>query len=213
MVRTNNSTTLLLSLIVIILLIGVGITLYYVLDLDWFDHKPVNVYDEVTPYTETESEQNTIKNIYDIGKRVYDIELNTDEFKIIVYKDGSVGFTMKENDTYKDMANYNELLNIELKSELTNIVRVYEVLASKSSENNNHIVMLDNDGNVYRLVKEELLSNGKYVFLKIEGLSNIVDIKQITNMNLTQNLEGINAIAIDNKNNEILLTNYLLTID
>ena len=49
-----------------------------------------------------------------------------------------------------------------------------------------------------------------YTFDKIEGVGKIIDVKQITNDELTENTNGINAIAIDEESNELLLTNYLL---
>lgn len=216
MLRTNNYTTILLVLIVIILLVGVGIAIYYVLDLDWFNKKPVQIYNEVQPYTQVlpyieQPEVKVEKEIkYDITKRTYNLVLNTTEFKVVVYKDGTVGVTMLENEKYNKLTNYNELLNKEIKSSLTNIIRAYEVQVSKDTTPINYIVLLDSDGNLYEMVEKELTANGKYAFVKIEGLAKIVDVRQITNDVLTENETGINAIAIDEESNELLLTEYLI---
>jgi len=213
MVRSNNYTTILLVTIVIILLLGVAIALYYVLDLDWFEAKPVDVYNEqVTPYVEPpEVEVKIEKEIkYDVSKRTYNLVLNTNELKIVVYKDGTVGVTMIENEKYKSLANYNELLSKETKPTLTNIIRAYEVKVSKDETPKNFIVLLDSEGNLYELVEKELLNNGKYAFVKIEGMAKVIDVKQITNDGLTENTTGFNAIAIDEESNELLLTDYLI---
>lgn len=212
MIRTNNYITILLVLIVIMLLIGVGVAVYYVLDLDWFANKSVNIYDEVGVYNEQAVTQNKIeKQIkYDITKRTYNLVLDTDELKLVVYKDGTVGITMTKTDKNEQVSIYKEILNKEIKIELSNIIRAYEVVASKNSKLNSYVVLLDVDGNLYKLEHQELTSNGKYIFTKIEGLAKIIDIRQITNESLTENTNGINAIAIDEESNELLLTNYLM---
>ena len=209
MLRTNNSTTILLVIIVIILLMGVGIAIYYVLDLDWIKFEPIKIYTEVPiqPQIQIKVEKE-IK--YDTTKRTYNIVLDTEYLKVVVYRDGTVGVTMAENEKYSDLANYNELLNKESKLELTNIVRAYNVVVSKEANLNNYIVLLDSEGNLHKLVEDELSSAGKYTFVKIDGLAKIIDIRQITNDGLTENVEGINAIAIDEESNELLLTNYLV---
>lgn len=212
MLRTNNYTTLLLVLIVIILLVGVGIALYYVLDLDWFSKPNIQVYDEVKPYVENTIPQNTVVKTseYDMTKRTYDILLETSDIKVVIYKDGTVGLTMLNNDTNKQVSIYKEIINKEIKTSLTNIVKVYEVSASKDSTVKKYIVLIDKDGNLYKLANEELVKKGKYAFVKIEGLAKIVDIKQITNKNVIDNPNGVNVIAIDYEGNELLLTDYLI---
>ena len=70
--------------------------------------------------------------------------------------------------------------------------------------------MLDIDGNLYSLDKQQLAEQGEYKFTKIDGLAKIIDVQQITNDDLTENIAGINAIAIDQESNELLLTDYLL---
>ena len=208
MFGTNKHTTLLLVVIIIILLFGVGITLYYVLDLDWFKRVPqTNVKPSVTPYTESQKEQNVS---LDITKRSYDIELKTNEFKVVVYKDGTFGITMLENEKYKNIANYAEVLNKEFKPSLKNIIKAYKVEVSKDSTPKEFLIFIDNSGNLYKLVEKVLINEGKYAFEKIEGIAKVVDIKQITNNYLTENINGINAIAIDYESNEILITDYLL---
>lgn len=215
MIRSNNNTTILLVIIVAMLFVGVGISLYYVLDLDWFSSKPVDIYNEqVKPYEDKSNVEVQIKVEkeikYDVAKRTYNLVLNTGELKVVVYKDGTIGVTMLENEKYKELSNYNELLNKETKPTLTNIIRAYEVVVSKDTTPNNYIVLLDSDGNLYELVEKELTANGKYAFVKIEGLAKIIDVRQITNDGLTENTTGINAIAIDEESNELLLTDYLI---
>ena len=215
MVKMTNYTTFLLVLIVLILLVGVGIAVYYVLDLDWFEKLPVQIYNEqvVKPYEEKQpqTEVKIEKKIaYDITKRAYNLELNTDELKVVVYKDGTVGITMKENEKYKDITSYTTLLNKESKLTLNNIVRTYEVEVLKEQKGGEYVILLDSEGNLYELVEQELINSGKYAFVKIEGLAKIIDVRQITNDNLTDNIEGVNAIAIDEESNELLLTEYLL---
>lgn len=208
MFGTNKHTTLLLVIIIIILLFGVGITLYYVLDLDWFKKVPQNnVEQPVIPYTEPEKEQNIS---LDISKRTYDIKLKTNEFDVVIYKDGTFEITMIENEKYKNIASYKEILNKKIKPSLKNIIKVYEVEVSKDLNPKTFLVFIDNSGNLYKLVDKVLINEGKYAFEKIEGVAKIVDIKQITNNYLTENINGINAIAIDYESNEILITDYLL---
>ena len=190
------------------LFIGLGVAIYYVLDLDWFTAKSVEIYKEqVTPYIEVKVDKQ-IK--YDIAKRTYNLALDTNELKIVVYKDGTVGVTMLENEKYNALANYAELLNKEVKPSLTNIIRAYEIQVSKDETPINYILMLDAEGNLYELVEKELKENGKYAFVKIEGLAKIIDVRQITNEGVTDNSTGINAIAIDEQSNELLITEYLI---
>ena len=213
MLRRSNYTTLLLVMIVLILLIGVGIAIYYVLDLDWFSKAPVSIYNEqVKPYVEQPKVDVKIeKEIkYDITKRTYNLVLNTEELNVIVYKDGTVGITMVENEKYKELSGYAQLLNKEVKPSLTNIIRAYELEVSKDNASNKYLVLLDSDGNLYELVEKELTTNGKYAFVKVEGLAKIIDVRQITNDGLTENTTGVNAIAIDEESNELLLTDYLI---
>lgn len=212
MIGTGRYTTLLLVVIVIILLFGVGIALYFVLDLDWFNKEKVTPYVEqqpVTPYKEVEVKEN-IQVSLDMTKRTYDILVETDELKVIVYKDGTVGITMLENEKYRTLTTYSELLNKEVKSSLKDIVKVYSVKVSKDNIEKDCIILLDKDGNMYKLVESVLISEGKYAFVKIEGIAKIVDIKQITNNYLVENTNGINLIAIDYEGNELLITDYLL---
>lgn len=213
MIRRGNYITLLLIAIVIILLMGVGISIYYVLDLDWFSKEPINIYTEpVNPYLEQITPgANIEKEIkYDIAKRTYNIMLNTEGLKIVVYKDGSVGITMLASNKYKDINIYSELVNKESKLALTNIIRAYEVEASKDGVAQKYILLLDAEGNLYELVEKELTTSGKFAFVKIEGLAKIIDVRQITNEGLVENTTGINAIAIDEESNELLLTDYLI---
>lgn len=203
MLRTSKYTTILLVLIVIILLFGVGVAVYYVLDLDWFNKK-VDIYSE-TP----EIIKPAVKG-YDITKRTYDIVLYTEGIKVVVYKDGTVGFKMIDNDDNNTVKVYKDIIDKEVKPSLTGIVKAFEVYASKTATPNKYMVLLDKDGNVYKLVNKELKQNGKYAFVKIEGLANIVDIKEISNDNTSPELTGINSIAIDNESNEIIITDYLL---
>lgn len=212
MLRSNNSTTILLILIVLILLGGLGVTIYYVLDLDWFTKQPVQIYNESNPNNQEQNIQIKVeKEIkYDTTKRTYNLVLNSEQFKIVVYKDGTVGITMLENDMYKEVKPYSELINKEIKAEVTNIIRAYDIKASKDSTPKNYIVLLDGEGNVYRLNEKEISTNSKYAFEKIQGLAKIIDIRQITNDGLTENNNGINVIAIDEESNELLLTDYLL---
>ena len=60
------------------------------------------------------------------------------------------------------------------------------------------------------MIYTELTKKGKIVFTKVQGLAKIADIKQITNDGVIENMFGVNAIAIDKDQNELLLTNYLL---
>lgn len=210
--RTNNYTTLLLVLIVIILLFGVGIAIYYVLDLDWFAKKPVDIYNEIGVYNEQLKQEVKIKKEikYDIAKRTYNIKLSTDNLDVIAYKDGTVGITLTKNNGNEQVEIYKENLYKEKKIELTNIIRVYEVEVAKEKTIKKYIVLLDVEGNLYKQEKQELVSKGNFTFVKIEGLAKIIDVKQITNDELTENKTGINAIAIDRESNELLLTDYLL---
>lgn len=212
MLRANNYTTILLVLIVIILFVGVGVALYYVLDLDWFEKKPVDIYNEVGVYQEQSNTEIKIeKEIkYDTSKRAYNLALDTEELRVVVYKDGTVGITMVKNDENNQVSIYKEILNKEIKIEPSNIIRAYEVVVSKNNMPNSYIVLLDVEGNLYKLQQKALVSNGKYAFTKIEGLAKIIDVRQITNDNLTENTNGINAIAIDEESNELLLTNYII---
>ena len=97
--RRSNYTTLLLVLIVIILLFGVGIAIYYVLDLDWFAKKPPQIDNDVNIYNEIQNTDVQVKKeiSYDITKRTYNIKLSTENLDVIVYKDGTVGITITEN--------------------------------------------------------------------------------------------------------------------
>lgn len=206
--RTSKYTTILLIAIVIILLFGVGIALYYVLDLDWFEKNPseINVYKE-KPNAEVKIE-NVIK--YDISKRTYNLLLDTQDLKVIVYKDGSVGVILKDNDDNKQVEIYKEILNKELKLEVKNIIRAYEVAASKTNELSTYILLLDVEGNLYSLDEKQLAQNEEYEFVKLNGLGKIIDVRQITNDDVIENATGINAVAIDEESNEILLTQYLV---
>ena len=213
MLGRNNYTTILLVIIVLILLFGVGIAVYYALDLEWFKKKTnVQIYNEADLYNEkAECEEKTLRQIkYDISKRTYNLILETDSLKIIVYKDGTVGITVTANKTNNDIEIYEELLNKEIKLTLKNIIRAYNVSASNGNGISNYIVLLDVDGNLYKLEEKELLKNGKQEFDKIEGIAKIVDIKQITNEGLVENTKGVNVVAIDEESNELLLTNYLI---
>ena len=205
MIRRNNHTTILLASIVIILILGLCVTLYYVLDLDWFNKKDVDIYNEFNPNIEQPEVQikNEIK--YDITKRAYNLVINTDEFKIIVYKDGTVGVTMLENERYSQITDYNELLSEEKVLTLANIIRAYDVTIQKENEAKEYILLLDIDGNVYELIINNLNEKTEYEFSKVEGIENIIDIKQI----ILENTSNIDAIAIDNVSNEILLNEYL----
>lgn len=210
MIRSGKYTTLLLVAIVLILLFGVGIALYYVLGLDWFGKRQVDIYSEqpqVTPYKEVSVE--VVKD-YDITKRAYNLQLSTDDMNVVVYKNGTVGVTLKDNGINNQVSVYSEIIGKEIKPALTNIVKVYEVYASENETRQRFVVLLDSTGNVYKLSNTQLSRNGKIVFVKIQGLAKIVDIKQITNDGVIENMSGINAIAIDNEQNELLLTNYLL---
>ena len=212
MIRVGNYTTILLVIIVAILLFGVGIAVYYVLDLDWFSSRPVEIYNEPGvsqqgPVVEVRVEKE-IK--YDLTKRTYNLILNTEEFKVVVYKDGTVGITMLENEKYNVFAGYNELVNTEAKLDLTNIIRAYEVKVAKNTQPINHILLLDSEGNLYDFSQQELLTNGKYTFTQIQGVGKIIDVREITNDGLAENTTGINVIAIDEESNEILLTDYLI---
>lgn len=212
MIGTGRYTTLLLVIIIIILLFGVGITLYYVLELDWFKKTEVvrpYIEQPVTPYKEVEIKENITVSL-DMTKRTYDILLETEEFKVVVYKDGTVGITMLDNEKYKSVSTYNELLNKEVKPSLKDIVKAYDVKVSKDTIQKSCIVLLDKEGNMYKLVENVLLKEGKFAFVKIEGIAKVVDIKQITNNYLTENTTGINSIAIDYEGNELLITDYLL---
>lgn len=211
MLRSNNYTTILLIAIVIILLIGVAIALYYVLDLNWFGGKPVDIYNEQVQVYNEQPQVKVEKEVkYDISKRTYNMVLNTDSLKVIVYKDGTIGITMLVNEQNKEVSIYKEILNKEVKPSLTNIIRAYEVVVSTNNVPMNYIVLLDSDGNLYKLAAKELATKGKYAFVKIEGLAKIIDVRQITNDGLTENSNGINAIAIDEESNELLLTDYLI---
>ena len=208
MIRANNYITFLLVLIVIILVFGVGLAIYYVLDLNWFGKK-VDIYAEnIIPNEQIETKQRV--EGYDLAKRNYDIVINGDDFKITVYKDGTVGIKMIDNEENRKVSIYKEIRDKEIKTSLTNIVRAYEVYASKTSTAKKYIVLVDKDGNLYKLVNEELIKDGRYAFVKIEGIAGIMDIKEISNENTSPLLEGINVIAIDSEGNEILLTDYLV---
>lgn len=212
MIGMGRYTTLLLVIIIIILLFGVGITLYYVLELDWFKKtEEVKPYVEqpVTPYKEVEIKENITVSL-DMTKRTYDILLETEEFKVVVYKDGTFGITMLDNEKYKSVSTYNELLNKEVKPSLKDIVKAYDVKVTKEDTQKSCIVLLDKEGNMYKLVENVLLQEGKFAFVKIEGIAKVVDIKQITNNYLTENTTGVNSIAIDYEGNELLITDYLL---
>ena len=208
--RRSNYTTLLLVLIVIILLFGVGIAIYYVLDLDWFAKKAAQMVDI---YDETQKNDVQVKKeiAYDLAKRIYNIKLSTENLDVIVYKDGTVGMTITDSKTNEQVNIYKENLNKEKKMELTNIIRAYEVEASNGKVAKKYIVLLDVDGTLYKQEKEAIITSGNFAFAKIEGLAKIIDVRQITNDELTENNTGINAIAIDGESNELLLTNYLLT--
>lgn len=208
--RTSNYTTALLVVIVIILLFGVGIAIYYVLDLDWFEAKQLEIYtqNDLNDVVQTQVDNNYK---YDLSKRMYNMKLSLENIELVVYKDGSVGVTLTDNKTNEQVAIYKENLNKEIKVELTNIIRAYEISVSKDTTPKKYIVLLDIDGNLYKTEKEQIVTYGNHKFSKIEGLAKIVDVVQITNEELAQNTNGINAIAIDSQNNELLLTNYLLT--
>lgn len=206
MIRRNNYITILLVLIVLMLLVGVFVAIYYVLDLKWFESKPINIYNEL-PKVDTIVKKE-IK--YDIEKREYNLLLETQGLKVVVYKDGTVGITMNKNDANEQVSVYKEILNKEVKLPLKNIIRAYETTVSNELASSTNILLLDADGNLYKLIKHDLSIKGIYAFVKIEGLAKIIDIRQITSDNLTQNITGINAIAIDENSNELLLTEYLL---
>jgi len=211
MIRANNSTTILLSIIVIMLFIGLGVTIYYVLDLDWFSKPQIGIYNENVSNKQDINEIKIEKRVeYDITKRTYNLLLNTNEIRVVVYKDGTVGLTMLENNKYSNLQNYTELLGKEVKPSLNGIIRAYEVQVSKNETEMRFVVLLDSAGNLYELVEKELINNGKYAFIKIEGLAKIIDIRQITNDGVIENTTEINAIAIDEQSNELLITDYLI---
>lgn len=205
---TSKYTTILLISIVMILLFGVGIALYYVLDLDWFEKNPV----EIDIYKESQNVQIKVENIikYNITKRTYNLLLDTNDLKVVIYKDGTVGITLKDNYNNNQVEIYKEILNKELKLNVKNIIRAYEVEASKTDELNKYILLLDLYGNLYSLDKKQLAQKAKYEFKKIDGLGKIIDVKQITNDDVIDNKDGINVVAIDGESNEILLTEYLV---
>ena len=207
MIRATNYTTFLLILIVLVLIVGVGVAAYYVLDLEWFKN-PIVIYKEEKPTQEILPTETILK--YDMTKRTYNMLLLTEEFRTIIYSDGTVGITMLENTKYRNIGKYSELVNKEEIIEVINVVRAYEVETSTVGELTKHMLLLDIKGNLYKLNVQKLVDNGKYEFEKIEGLSNIIDVQQITNDGLMENVMGSNVIAIDNRNNELLLTNYLL---
>ena len=86
----------------------------------------------------------------------------------------------------------------------------YYVEAGIEFEITNYLLLLDSDGNLYKLLNDEVGLNGKYVFEKIEGIANILAVRQITSANLTENINGANVIAIDKDSNELLITDYLI---
>ena len=92
----NSKITMLLVLIVIILIFGVGIALYFVLDLDWFD-----VPEKPQVIIKNECEEKQILASLDIKKRVYNIELLSEDMRLVVYKDGTVGITMLDTQKNK----------------------------------------------------------------------------------------------------------------
>lgn len=201
----SNYTTLLLIFIVILLLLGVGIAIYYVLGIEWFK-KPEETCNE--QYNGDIKIQKEVK--YDITKRIYNIKFPTDNMQLVVYKDGTVGITITEAGSSQQVDIYKETLNKEIRIDLRNIIRAYEIEVSTEHEAKTYIVLLDIDGNLYKQEKQKILVNGDYLFKKIEGLTGIIDVMQITNDELTDNTNFINAIAVDKESNELLLTNYLL---
>lgn len=210
MVSRNSSTTILLVLIVIALIIGLAIAIYHVLDWDWLEKSFVQIYSESL----NQKEENVIvetkmKIKYDISKRKHNILLSTDEFKVIIYKDGTAGVTMLENEKYKEISDYTNIVNTEVKLTMTNIIRAYEIDLSKNYKTNKYIILLDSDGNLYKFAEQELIENSIYSFAKVEGISKIIDVRQIINNELNENNNRIDAIAIDEESNEILLSNFL----
>lgn len=212
MLGRKNHVTVLLVIIVITLFIGVGVAMYYVFDLDWFEKKPVDIYKESQTCNENIKLPIEVKKEikYDISRRTYNLLLKTDELKLVVYKNGTVGITMIDNEKNKQVEVYKEIINKEVELELKNIIRAYQVEVSNNSTPNNCILLLDGDGNLYELLANEIAQNGKYKAKKIEGIAKIIDIRQITNEGLTDNVQGINVVAIDENSNELLLTQYLI---
>ena len=212
MLGRKNHVTVLLVIIVITLFIGVGVAMYYVFDLDWFEKKPVDIYKESQTCNENIKLPIEVKKEikYDISRRTYNLLLKTDELKLVVYKNGTVGITMIDNEKNKQVEVYKEIINKEVELELKNIIRAYQVEVSNNSTPNNCILLLDVDGNLYELLANEIAQNGKYKAKKIEGIAKIIDIRQITNEGLTDNVQGINVVAIDENSNELLLTQYLI---
>ena len=74
-----------------------------------------------------------------------------------------------------------------------------------------YVILLDVEGNLYKQEKQAIVTSGNFTFVKIEGLAKIIDVRQITNDELTENNTGINVIAVDEQSNELLITNYFLT--
>lgn len=209
MLRRSNYTTLLLSLIVILLFVALGIALYYVLELDWFSKENIQIYNESNSNQDKEQIRVEIKKQiqYDFTKRQYNLVLNTNELKLVINKDGTVDITMLKNEKYAQISGYKELLDNEIKLSLTNIIRGYNVEVANDGEINDYILLLDSNGYIYIMSEQELLTNSKYVFTKVDGLAKIIDVKQII---IEENTEGINAIAIDESSNELLLSEYIL---
>lgn len=212
MYRTSRIIMVLLILIVIMLTLSVGVAIYYVLELDWFkqDKRPVQIYkDEVNNKI---NEQVKVPEVYsyDMTKRQYDIVNQLEDMNITVYKDGTVGITLKATEQNKQVNVYKEILEKEIKVDAVNIVKAFKAQASKSKMPNTYILLLDKDGNIYKLNNKEFVTSAKFVFAKIEGVAKIRDIVQITGKNVVDNKEGFNVIAIDNENNEILITDYLI---
>ena len=211
MYRTSKTIMMLLILIVIMLTLSVGVAIYYVLELDWFkqDKRPVKIYKEQINNVVTEQPRPEIYS-YDMTKRQYDITNELEDMNITVYKDGTVGVTLKATEQNKQVNVYKEILEKEIKVDAVNIVKAFKVQASKSKMPNTYILLLDKDGNIYKLNNKEFITTAKFVFTKIEGVAKIRDIVQITGKNVVDNKEGFNVIAIDNENNEILITDYLV---
>lgn len=211
MYRTSKTIMMLLILIVIMLTLSVGVAIYYVLELDWFkqDKRPVKIYKEQINNVVTEQSRPEIYS-YDMTKRQYDITNELEDMNITVYKDGTVGVTIKATEQNKQVNVYKEILEKEIKVDAVNIVKAFKVQASKSKMPNTYILLLDKDGNIYKLNNKEFITTAKFVFTKIEGVAKIRDIVQITGKNVVDNKEGFNVIAIDNENNEILITDYLV---
>lgn len=206
--------TFLLVLIILILLVGVGLSIYYVINIVNDNNKQIEI------YKEDERVEEQSKKIFDLSKRQYQMEVNGTQFYVLLNIDGKMNIMMQEDTTLKDkIKSFDSIAKKSIEADINDVVRVYEIniatIKQQDQEKNPDTIEYENDftlvaitvdGNVYQLNKQILYDESVYKFTKIDSLKDIVSIHQIKKV---KDIEITDAIAIDKNQNEILITEYI----